>query len=147
MADKAKILIVEDEIPLALLMVHVLSRVGCDVQFAPTGKRGLELAQENKFDLITLDIDLPDINGLEICREVKQRHISRKTPVIFISGRPCEEDVQRGLEAGAVDYITKPFDVTDFIFRIVSHAKAKARPSDFPDQNPHPDAQSLCNTP
>jgi DNA-binding response OmpR family regulator len=110
MSGKVKILIVEDDTPLAMMMVHVLSRLGCEVLVANTGKKGLELAQENRFDLITLDIDLPGgTSGLEICRELKERHLSRHTPVVFVSGRLGEQDVQRGLEAGAVDYITKPF--------------------------------------
>ena len=67
MKNKAKILIVEDDTPLAMMMVHVLSRAGCDVQVASTGEKGLELAKENRFDLITLDIDLPRVSGLEIC--------------------------------------------------------------------------------
>jgi putative two-component system response regulator len=118
---KTRILIVEDDTPLAMMMVHVLSRAGCDVQVASTGKKGLELARQNKFDLITLDIDLPGgISGLEICRELKERHLSRHTPVVFVSGRLGEQDVQRGLEAGAVDYITKPFGV-EFAPRLLSH--------------------------
>ena len=124
MNRKARILIVEDDTPLAMMMVHVLSRAGCDVQVASTGKKGLELAQANRFDLITLDIDLPGISGLEICRELKQRHLSRNTPVVFVTGRLAEQDMQRGLEVGAVDYITKPFGV-EFASRILSHFKAK----------------------
>jgi DNA-binding response OmpR family regulator len=115
-----KILIVEDDTPLAMMMVHVLSYLGCDVQVASTGKRGLELAQQNKFDLITLDIDLPGISGLEICGELKQRHLTRHTPVVFVTGRLAEQDMQRGLEIGAVDYITKPFGV-EFAPRLLSH--------------------------
>ena len=117
---KPKILIVEDDTPLAMMMVHVLSHAGCDVLVASTGKKGLELAQENKFDLITLDVDLPDINGFMICKELKQRHLSRHTPVVFVSGRPSEQNVQRGLEVGAVDYIAKPFGV-EFAPRLLSH--------------------------
>jgi len=120
---RARILVVEDDTPLAMMMVHVLSRAGCDVLVAHTGEKGMELAQENKFDLITLDVDLPDINGFEICSQLKQRHHSRHTPIVFISGRPHEEDVQRGLELGAVDYITKPFDAMDFTSRLLSHIK------------------------
>ncbi len=106
------------------MMVHVLSRAGCDVLVASTGKKGLELAQENKFDLITLDIDLSDISGFEICDELKQRHLSRHTPVVFVSGRLGEQDVQRGIEVGAVDYITKPFGV-EFAPRLLSHIRQK----------------------
>jgi DNA-binding response OmpR family regulator len=69
---KTRISIVEDDTPLAMMMVHVLSRAGCDVQVAFTEKKRLELAQENKFDLITLDIDLPGISGLKICLELKE---------------------------------------------------------------------------
>jgi DNA-binding response OmpR family regulator len=119
---KVRILIVEDDMPLAMMMVHVLSRAGCDVQVASTGKNGLKLAQENRFDLITLDIDLPVTSGLEICLELKQRHLTRHTPVVFVTGRLAEQDVQRGLEAGAVDYITKPFGV-EFAPRLLSHIK------------------------
>jgi putative two-component system response regulator len=119
---KVRVLIVEDDTPLAMMMVHVLSRLGCDVQVASTGKKGLELAQANRFDLITLDIDLPGIGGIEICAELKQRHLSRHTPVVFVTGRLAEQDVQRGLEVGAVDYITKPFGV-EFASRLLSHVK------------------------
>ena len=123
MRDKVKILVVEDETPVAMLIINILTRAGCDVQAVHTGRKGLALATETRFDLITLDVDLPDLNGFSVCRELKQRHLTRNTPIIFISGRPCEEDIQRGLEVGAADYIAKPFEVTDFIFRIISHAK------------------------
>jgi len=119
-SPKTKILIVEDDTPLAMMMVHVLSRAGCDVEVANTGKKGLELAQQSKFYLITLDIDLSDGNGFSLCLELKQRHLSRKTPVVFVSGRQSEQDIQRGIEAGAVDYITKPFGV-EFAPRLLSH--------------------------
>jgi len=124
MKDKASVLIVEDNTPLAMLMVHVLSAAGCEVQAAHTGKRGMELAQDNKFDLITLDINLPDTNGFEICSELKQRHISRHTPIVFISACQNEEDLQKGLELGAADYITKPFDALGLVPRLLSHLKA-----------------------
>jgi DNA-binding response OmpR family regulator len=120
MTGKAKILIIEDDTPVAMMMVNVLSRAGCDVRVANTGQKGMELARENKFDLITLDVDLPDISGFEICSELKQRHLSYHTPIVFVSGRPCENDRQRGLDLGAVDYITKPFDARDFVSRLLS---------------------------
>jgi DNA-binding response OmpR family regulator len=125
---RTRILIVEDDTPLATMMVHVLSRVGCDVLVANTEKKGLALAQETKFDLITLDIDLSDGNGLSLCLELKQRHLSRKTPVIFVTGRQSDRDVQRGLEAGAVDYITKPFGA-EIVPRLLSHIKQTETPA------------------
>jgi DNA-binding response OmpR family regulator len=125
MKNRTKVLIVEDEMPLAMLMVNVLTRVGCEVEAVCTGKKAMELAAHMRFDLITLDIRLPDANGLELCTELKQRHISRKTPIIFISASPSKQDIAEGLERGAVDYITKPFEATDFIYRIIFHAQRK----------------------
>lgn len=125
MTRKTKILIVEDELSLACLMVAALTQAGCDVEAACTGKKAMKIAAENKFDLITLDIKLPDTTGFEICSELKQRHISRNTPIIFVSGNLSPEDMAEGKKRGAVDHIVKPFDITDFVYRIVFHAKAK----------------------
>lgn len=120
MSDKAKILVVENELPVAMLMVHLLHRAGCEVETAHTGQKALELARETRFDLVALGVDLPDITGFEICEELKHWHISRRTPVVLISERSFAEDSQRSLEAGAVDHITKPFEATGFVQRIVS---------------------------
>jgi DNA-binding response OmpR family regulator len=123
MSGKVKILIIEDEPGVSMMMVHLLTRAGCEVATAWDATKGIQLAQNGEFDLITLDVDLPGMNGFEICRRLKEDARLRHTPVVFVSGRPCEADVRHGLELGAADYIIKPFDVTDFIFRIVSHAK------------------------
>jgi DNA-binding response OmpR family regulator len=125
MRSKTRILVVEDDTPLAMLMVNMLCRVGCDVLVASNGRKGMELAQEQEFDLIALDVYLPDLNAFDICTEVKQRHISRRTPVVFISAQASKEDVRRSVEVGAVDYIQKPFEPADFIYRIISHARIK----------------------
>ena len=122
---KIKVLLVEDEMPLAMIMVFALTRVGCDVDAVHTGKKGLKLASEKTFDLITLDIKLPDANGLDLCSELKERHISRKTPIIFISASPAPEDIAESKKRGAVDYITKPFDTTEFIYKVIYHARAR----------------------
>jgi DNA-binding response OmpR family regulator len=122
-AAKPRILIVEDDTPLAMMMASLLTRAGCEVHGAHTGEKALRLAQEIKFDLITLDIDLPDMSGFEICLELKQRHLFRHTPIIFISARPCDEDRQRIFELGAADYITKPFGI-EFAPRLLSHIKS-----------------------
>jgi DNA-binding response OmpR family regulator len=127
MADRLKILIVEDDVPTATMMVHVLLRADCGVTAVHTGKRGMELAQEHKFDLIILGIDLPDTSGFDICRDLKQRHLSYRTPVVFISGRLLEENKQRSLDLGAVDYIVKPFVGIDLASRLLSHVKVKRK--------------------
>jgi DNA-binding response OmpR family regulator len=101
-------------------MVAALTQAGCDVEAACTGEKAMKIASQNRFDLITLDIELPDITGFEICSELKQRHISRNTPIVFVSGKCSLEDQQRGLDAGAVDYITKPFGM-ELVPRLLSH--------------------------
>jgi DNA-binding response OmpR family regulator len=125
MNEKAKILIVEDETPLAMLMVSVLTRFNCDVSVARNGKRAMELASEKRFDLITLDIELPDMTGFEICSELKQRHISYKTPVLFVAASPCEQDIAEAKRRGAVDYLAKPFDTTAFVNKVIYYARAQ----------------------
>lgn len=121
MTGNVKILIVENDMPIALLMVHLLSRAGCDVEVARTGRAGIELAQEIKFDIITLEVDLPDISGFGICSDLKQKHYSRHTPVVFVSARSSLEDQQHGLDVGASDYITKPFKTFEFAPQLLSN--------------------------
>ncbi len=123
MMGKAKILIIEDEIPLALLMVSLLSRAGCEAEVASTAKKGMLLAENGNFDLIALDVDLPDGNGFKICCRLKEHSRLCDTPVVFVSGRSCLEDQQHGLDVGAADYITKPFDGFEFVPRLLSHIK------------------------
>ena len=123
--EKARILIVENETAVAMMMVSVLTQAGSDVLVANTGQKGMELARENKFDLIVLAVDLPDTSGFEVCSELKQRHLTRLMPIVFLSGQPYEKDRQHGLDLGAVDYIIKPFSPLDFVRRILAHAKKR----------------------
>jgi DNA-binding response OmpR family regulator len=124
MKTEVKILIVEDDTPLAMMMISLLTQVGCEAEVATTGKRAMQFAEEGNFDLITLDVDLPDTSGFKICTRLKANPRLRDTPIVFVSGRPHEEDRQRAFELGAVDYITKPFAAMDFGSRILSHIKA-----------------------
>ncbi|HZF01011.1 MAG TPA: response regulator [Methylomirabilota bacterium] len=73
------------------------------------------------FDLIVLDVDMPGMNGFEVCRQLKDNPFFQ-TPIVFVSGRSLDQDVQRGLELGAVDYISKPFGI-EFAPRLLSHIK------------------------
>jgi DNA-binding response OmpR family regulator len=123
MNQKTRILIVEDDTPLAMMMVSLLTRAGCDVQTAWNADKAMRLAQDEDFDLITLDIDLPRTNGFEICSRLKENLRSCDTPIVFVSGRPHEEDRQRAFELGAVDYIAKPFQTLEFAPRLLFHIK------------------------
>ena len=147
MNQKIKILVVEDETSVAMMMVYLLTQAGCETEVAATGTKAMQMARAGDFDLITLDVDLPGMNGFEICSRLKQDPHLEETPVVFVSAGAAIENQQRALDLGAADFIEKPFEVTDFVFRIKSHAAAKSRPSNVPDENTDADTQSLCNTP
>lgn len=125
MTGKARILVIEDEPAVLMMMVSRLTQASCDVEVAWNAQTGMQKARTGDFDLITLEVDLPGMNGFEICSRLKGNSRLSDTPVVFVSWRDSLEDQQQGLELGAADYITKPFEMTDFIFRIISHAKPK----------------------
>lgn len=125
MTSKAKILIVEDEAPVAVTMSFLLTRAGCETEMASTGDEAMQKAQTSSFDLITLDVTMPGCNGFDLCAEIKQDPRLCHIPVVFVSGRCSLEDQQRGLDAGAADYITKPFQPLEFASRLLSQIKSK----------------------
>jgi putative two-component system response regulator len=124
MTGKAKILIVEDDTPFAMLAMELL-HADCEVAVATTVKKAMQMAEEDDFDLITLDVDLPDGNGFNLCSRLKENARFRETPIIFVSARSSLEDQQRGLDVGAADYITKPFEAFEFAPQLLSHLKRK----------------------
>lgn len=120
-----KILIVEDDIPLAMMMTSLLTRAGIETEGASSGQKALQKAADGHFTLITLDLDLPDISGFEVCRRLKENPFFQ-TPIVFVSGRPTEENQQQSHELGAVDFIAKPFRAEEFIQRLLSHIEQTA---------------------
>jgi DNA-binding response OmpR family regulator len=124
MNREIKILIVEDDIPVAMMMTFLLARAGIESEAATTGQMALRLAADGHFALITLDVDLPDISGFEICSQLKENPFFG-TPIVFVSGRSARENQQRGLEIGAVDFIAKPFSPEEFVRRLLIHIKSE----------------------
>jgi DNA-binding response OmpR family regulator len=120
MTGKGKILVIEDDPGVMMLMVSRLTQAGCDVEAAWDAQTGMEKALADDFDLITLDVNLLGISDFEICRRLRENPFFQ-TPIVFISNRSSKHYVQNGLELGAVDYIIKPFDAQDFVSRILSH--------------------------
>ncbi len=114
-AQKPRFLIVEDDIPLAMLMTAILTQAGIETEAATTGQKALQMAADGHFALITLDLELPDASGFEVCRRLKENPFFQ-TPIVFVSGRPTEENQQRGHELGALDFIAKPFRETTLSF-------------------------------
>ena len=106
-SDSFSVLMVEDSPPQALKMKMALENGGCRVYWSETGFGGLGMAQQRRFDLIILDVELPDINGFEICRKLKADDDLRDIPVVMLTTLDNASDVMTGLDAGAVDYIPK----------------------------------------
>jgi len=127
---KKRVLIVEDEKPILKGLIDNLTEEGFDVIGESLGKNGMNTALRENIDLILLDLMLPDMNGLDICREIKKKKIS--VPIIMLTAKSKESDKILGLELGADDYITKPFSINEVLARIravlrrvVIHDKAK----------------------
>ncbi|MCD8341663.1 MAG: response regulator transcription factor [Clostridiales bacterium] len=111
-----RILIVEDEAQLARMLELELCYEGYEVTLAADGRDGLELALNEKLDLLLLDIMLPGLSGIEVLRRL--RRDGRNVPVILLTARDNVADKVAGLDAGANDYITKPFDIEELLARI-----------------------------
>ena len=107
--DKQTILVVEDEEDIAELLEYNLQRAGYKPVCAHTGEDGLDYALDEGCDLILLDLMLPGIDGLEVCRRLKDDDRAASIPVVMLTAKGEEEDIIAGFEAGADDYITKPF--------------------------------------
>ena len=103
------ILIVEDEEDIAELLEYNLDRQGYQPESVGTGEDGLQLARESLPDLVLLDLMLPKLSGLEVCRSLKADPETAKIPVIMLTAKGEEEDIIAGFDAGADDYVTKPF--------------------------------------
>ena len=126
---KPKVLVVDDE-RMNLNALHGLLREDYQIMAAISGEQALKAALSGKPDLILLDINMPDMDGLEVCKRLKQDPLTREIPVIFITGKTQEEDEVQGFEVGAVDYIPKPFNPIIVKARVQTHARLK-RQSDL----------------
>jgi PleD family two-component response regulator len=113
-----KLLIVEDDVDLAEMLKTYFRTHGYDVNTASWGEDAVRMAIENVPDVAVLDIRLPDIDGYEVCRRLRQHRLTQNLPVIFLTEKRDREDKLAGLELGAVDYITKPFDISELRLRL-----------------------------
>ena len=113
-----RILVVDDEPDVLELVVYHLEKEAYRVDVADTGDKALKMARENLPSLLVLDLMLPGINGLEICRLLKRDPKTRDIPILMLTARAAEEDRIKGLELGAHDYVTKPFSPRELVLRI-----------------------------
>src|SRR5437762_10218035 len=115
---KETILIVEDEMPLVTLLRYNLEREGFAALDAQDGEEALSIAREQKPDLVLLDWMLPLMSGIEVCRQLRRLPETRRLPIVMLTARGEEGDKLRGLDAGADDYVTKPFSPSELIARL-----------------------------
>ena len=112
------VLVVEDEAALATLLRYNLEKQGFRVQEAVDGQEALMRIGEDRPDLVLLDWMLPSLSGIEVCRQIRRRPATRDLPVIMLTARADDQDSVRGLDTGADDYITKPFNMVALLARI-----------------------------
>jgi two-component system, OmpR family, phosphate regulon response regulator PhoB len=115
---KETILIVEDEMPLVTLLRYNLEREGFAALDAQDGEEALNIAREQRPDLVLLDWMLPLMSGIEVCRQLRRNPDTREIPIVMLTARGEEGDKLRGLDSGADDYVTKPFSPSELIARI-----------------------------
>jgi DNA-binding response OmpR family regulator len=118
-----RILIAEDDQDIRELVVLTLQFNGFDVESVEDGEAAVKAAQSNRFDLILMDVRMPRMTGYEACRQLKAMDSTQHIPIIFLSAKGQETEVQTGLEAGAEQYILKPFSPDELVKTITDFLK------------------------
>ena len=128
---RQRALVVEDEPAIRELVRFHLDLAGFAVDEVDDGRRALERSRDTTFDLILLDVMLPGLDGISVCRAIRAESANRATPILMITARDGESDTVLGLESGADDYLTKPFGVRELMARITAitrrHGAARRR--------------------
>ncbi|MFO7754114.1 MAG: response regulator [Desulfobacteraceae bacterium] len=121
--NKPMILAVDDNPKNLQFLSRLLSDEGYEVGVAQDGLQAINFVTKNQPTLILLDIMMPEMDGYEVCRELKSNVITRHIPVIFLTAKTDTEDIVRGFDAGAVDYILKPFSSAELLARVKTHVE------------------------
>lgn len=119
--EQYQILIVDDIAENLQVLGNILSDKGYNIGYATNGAQALEAADHSEPDLILLDISMPEMDGFEVCKQLKDQDKTKHIPVIFLTARTESEDIVNGFSVGAVDYITKPFNPPELITRVNTH--------------------------
>lgn len=118
MEEKPQILIVEDDLDLAEMLNAYFRVQNYEVLTAAWGEEALKISRDNDVSIVVLDIRLPDIDGYEVCRQLRNQRKTQDVPIIFLTEKRDRVDKLQGLELGVVDYITKPFDIQELRLRV-----------------------------
>lgn len=120
--DLPPLVLIVDDTPLNIdLICTILKNQSCRIHSAGSGEEALELARSLHPDLVLLDVMMPGLDGYQVCAALKGDPLTRDIPILFISCRGGVEDIARGLEAGALDYISKPFEPLELLSRVRTH--------------------------
>lgn len=129
MANKHRLLVIEDDYDVAEMLLMYFQSHGYEVIHADTGLVGVEMARSKFPNLILLDVMLPEMDGYDVCRELRKQSLTRYIPAIFLTQRDERASKVKGLELGADDYITKPFDVDELRLRVQGAIRRATRES------------------
>ena len=133
--DEAKILIVDDVPENLEIAGNILESSGYDVYTADSGKTALELLSNVQMDLILLDIMMPQLDGFETCKIIKNDVNTRNIPILFLTAKVDVESVAKGFEYGAVDYIRKPFNALEMLARVKTHIQLRRTGATLEEKN------------
>jgi PAS domain S-box-containing protein len=139
-----KVLIVDDTLANIHILELILKQDGLSISIATNGSSALKIIAQDKPDLILLDIMMPEIDGYEVCRILKEQECTRDIPIIFVTAKDQTKDLVKGFEVGGVDYIVKPFEESEVLARTRTQLSLRKMTqeaislSKFPSENPHP---------
>ncbi len=125
-SNRFNILVVDDILENIQVALNILKEDSYSFSYAVNGVDALLRAQEQKFDLILLDIMMPNINGFEVCKRLKQEQLNQDTPIIFLTAKSDIDSISAGFELGCVDYVTKPFHPAELLARVATHIQLSA---------------------
>jgi two-component system sensor histidine kinase/response regulator len=117
----ARILIVDDFVSNIQVLASMLSAHGYEIEFSTSGVEALDWLNQEKFDLVLLDIMMPEMDGYEVCTKLKKNPETKDIPVIFITAKTDQDSIKKGFQVGAVDYILKPYHESELIERVKTH--------------------------
>lgn len=123
--NNPKILIIDDIAENIKVVANVLKKHNFNISYAKSGKDGIERAKKVHFDLILLDIMMPEMDGFAVCRVLKTDNKTKDIPVIFLTAKTDEDSIKKGFEAGGVDFIIKPFKTNELLARVNTHIQLK----------------------
>lgn len=123
--NEYKILVVDDNVKNIQVLANVLSEKDYDVEYALNGPDALQLVASENFDLILLDIMMPEMDGFEVCRSIKKDENKREIPIIFLTAKTDTESIQKAFKTGGVDYVSKPFNIDELLARVETHVELK----------------------